>query len=79
MEPPGEGRYEEHVEVAIFGADAAAMEPPGEGRYEVRPDNPMGGIRRPPQWSRPVKGGTRGPYSIVRFRPALPRRNGAAR
>ena len=33
------------------------MEPPGEGRYEDRLTcNPL--ARVPPQWSRPVKGGT---------------------
>ena len=35
------------------------MEPPGEGRYELH-ESGLVPAPPPPQWSRPVKGGTRG-------------------
>ena len=59
MEPPGEGRYETRRQDHQRSQTAAAMEPPGEGRYENPVMDLQALIRRMPQWSRPVKGGTR--------------------
>ena len=43
-------------------SSSAAMEPPGEGRYEGKKENgPL--TPEPPQWSRPVKGGTSYAYA----------------
>ena len=60
MEPPGEGRYEPRPLDPLFPQDiAAAMEPPGEGRYERERLHKYIELTKGPQWSRPVKGGTR--------------------
>ena len=59
MEPPGEGRYEGRQLAGRSLARRAAMEPPGEGRYESCESEGGQGQMAKPQWSRPVKGGTR--------------------
>ena len=77
MEPPGEGRYERGGGIEVLHRVEAAMEPPGEGRYEAASQVPVVTSVVPPQWSRPVKGGT-SPPSRGR-RPPGNCRNGAAR
>ena len=59
MEPPGEGRYEPEAGERVGQDATAAMEPPGEGRYELLCSAQFSANCYQPQWSRPVKGGTR--------------------
>ena len=77
MEPPGEGRYESGRAGLVVVLLPAAMEPPGEGRYEVGHNGEPDEAAIKPQWSRPVKGGTR--FSRGRLYCRINRRNGAAR